>query len=539
MKRLLLILYISLVVCVCINAQDEWGHMYFNDTDSPGRDIKEYYDHGYIILGWDGHYFPSHNWILKTDINGEVLWVKRMGEEGAVAGGVNFDVNLSGDVFIAGAYSGYDTSLDPYVYKINACGEKEWCWVYQTGNHYDSGSRIVATPDGGCAAILKYIDHRPDTNRIALARFSAEGELLWINHYEGTDSLVHSEDEAFLRYIEGSGFLISGACYFEDIPPPHYWWLHPYYIKTDLEGNMQWESTLLNHIPDEGGEGFASLVNSRGDYYYSSIRHHYRDQGWVPALIKMDTLGNFEYVQDLAEGVYQYLQFYRIEWVNDSIIAGTADFANEESNTCTQAILVDTLGNIIKQKCLLEQGGYSAWMDKTFDGKLLYMTNTIDENDEFDVYLYKLNQELEYDSIYTQPFEYDYLCDHPIVEDTLDMENCTLWLDAGPIIRQERPELKVYPNPAKDFLVIRLPEYYSVSYQGELFKTTHTNYQYQKNAVLQIFNLNGQLMHEEKLQSAQTQSTLNVSNWQGGMYVVRLLVSGQRYGSVKFLVARN
>ncbi len=536
MKRYLTCFLISLLSIPSLCAQDEWEHVYFDDIDASCKDVKEYYDRGYVLLGWDGHSFPSFNWVLKTDINGEQLWIKKFGEEGACAGGVNCDVNESGDIFIAGAYSGYDMPLDPYVYKVNACGEKEWCWVYHTDNHYDSGSRIVATPDGGCAAILKYTDHRPDTNRIALARFAPDGELLWINHYEGSDSLVHSDNDEFLRYIEGSGFLISGICTYEDTSPPHYWWPHPYYIKTDMEGNMQWESILLNHIPDEGGEGFSTLVNSRGDYYYSSIRHHYRNQGWVPALIKMDTLGNFEYVQDLADGVYEYLQFYRMEWINDSIIAGTTDFANEESNTCTQAILLDTLGNIIKQKCLLEQGGYVAWMDKTFDGKLLYMTKTWDENDEFDVYLYKLNQELEYDSVYTQPFDYDYLCDHPIEEDTLDMEDCNLWLDAGPILRQEKPEMKVYPNPAKDYVVIRLPEYYSVSFQGEVFKTTHTNYNYQKNAVLQAFNLNGLLMHEEQLQTSQSQSTLNVTTWPKGMYVARLVVSGKRYGSVKFLV---
>ncbi|MBI9034672.1 MAG: T9SS type A sorting domain-containing protein [Bacteroidales bacterium] len=84
------------------------------------------------------------------------------------------------------------------------------------------------------------------------------------------------------------------------------------------------------------------------------------------------------------------------------------------------------------------------------------------------------------------------------------------------------PEFKVcaYPNPASEQLTV------------EFANTDDFN----KSAILQVYNINGLLMHEEKLQSSQTQSTLDVSTWNGGMHVARLLVKGSRYGSVKFLV---
>jgi hypothetical protein len=84
-------------------------------------------------------------------------------------------------------------------------------------------------------------------------------------------------------------------------------------------------------------------------------------------------------------------------------------------------LLIDTLGNLLNYKVLV-QSNYTSELAVTFDGKLLYASNTL-QNDEFDVYLTKLNQNLEDDTIYTRPFTYDSLCPYQIVSDTIVQES--------------------------------------------------------------------------------------------------------------------
>lgn len=60
------------------------------------------------------------------------------------------------------------------------------------------------------------------------------------------------------------------------------------------------------------------------------------------------------------------------------------------------------------------------------------------------------------------------------------------------------PELKVYPNPARDFVQIELPETLIGS--------------------LSVYNLNGSLMHEAK----QIQDRLQVAEWPRGIYLLRV-----------------
>jgi len=88
----------------------------------------------------------------------------------------------------------------------------------------------------------------------------------------------------------------------------------------------------------------------------------------------------------------------------------------------------------------------------TFDQKILYFTNQ-NEGDDFDAYLFKYDQSLESDSIYTQQFIYDSLCDGEIVSDTIVQDDCGIIVGDREIWvpkEENESEVIIYPNPARD-----------------------------------------------------------------------------------------
>ena len=122
------------------------------------------------------------------------------------------------------------------------------------------------------------------------------------------------------------------------------------------------------------------------------------------------------------------------------------------------AITFDTLGDINHQLALLDND-WMAHTEVTFDDKLLYLTSINDVNDNFDVYLFKLNQQLIDDTIYTQMFNYDSICPFHIIYDTIVQDKCRLivGLEESHYFDNERyiDELLIYPNPASKSLSIK------------------------------------------------------------------------------------
>lgn len=59
-----------------VKSQNRWAKVYHDETDALGEYIIESYDHGYLLLGRHDANYPKYIWLIKTDINGEILWEK-------------------------------------------------------------------------------------------------------------------------------------------------------------------------------------------------------------------------------------------------------------------------------------------------------------------------------------------------------------------------------------------------------------------------------------------------------------------------------
>jgi hypothetical protein len=64
--------------------------------------VIESYDKGYLLLGKFGANYSKYNWLIKTDINGEVLWEKTIGDGQHAIVFDEISEDQSGNIYKAG-----------------------------------------------------------------------------------------------------------------------------------------------------------------------------------------------------------------------------------------------------------------------------------------------------------------------------------------------------------------------------------------------------------------------------------------------------
>jgi len=519
-----IIYFILIIQPLLIFSQSRWTNIYYGDKDAIGKFFIESYDYGYLITGKHGHNLVNYCWLIKTNINGEILWEKTIGEHNTSVNISWMDMNANGNLYLAGNTSYYDSYRDPLIIKLDSCGEKEWCRVFHTPGNMDYSNMVLATSDGGCVAVLMYTgyDLGGNIDRLCLAKFSGEGEFLWKQCYNSTDTSLQQPDADHLIITPDNGFLVSGICLYKDPDPPHILYNKPYFLKTDSLGNFQWETVVFKEMgAEERGHGWTTTLNPSGNYYYSSISHYYYNPySSSPALVKMDIDGYVLGVYDLVNG-YTYGGLAWAQFISDTVLAASAGWGNDLDSARQYAVLIDTLGNIINST-LLSSDIYGPKLQVAYDQKLVYMYNTY-QNSQFDVYLRKLNQNLEDDTLYTFPFIYDSLCPYSIVSDTIVQDDCGLIVgmeEVKPDKEKESSGIIIYPNPAQNNFKVQCLKFKVCS------------------CVIEVFDIFGRKVKEIKLQKGQQQLKVDISNWHNGLYIAVLRNNKKIIAKQKFMVLR-
>jgi len=502
----------------CLLSQSRWINIYYEEENAIGNTIANSYDKGMLAVGKHGYNYVNYNWLIKTDINGEILWEKTIGSLSSNIKISDVSYNKNGELFLIGLTGYYSLNdYDPFIMKLNQCGEKEWCKVYQKdGDNFCED--LVINKNNEVVVLLRYMSTIPFTDRICLSKLNNYGEVMWTHCYNSTDTNLYNDDAQDLIPTPDGGYLISGSCYYADLNPAHYWWLKPYYIKIDSSGNFEWETVIHSDTIEPGGAAWSTILSPDSNYFYSCISHYYHNPTLnAPALVKMDMQGQVVGIYDLAEKNYFGVLFESV-FITDSTLVGSAAWGSED-NSSPKAVLFDTLGNILDSAFLLDNH-YLSHVRKTFDNKLLFYTNKYDEElDEFDAYLFKLNTELGSDSIYTQQFNYDSLCPYQIESDTIVQDNCGLIVGGEEIFVPKEDGLsgiEVYPNPATSKFIIRCS---SRKLSG--FNNLPDGSQVQKSTV-EIFDLLGRKIKKIKVPKGEEQITVDVEGWQRGLYLVRV-----------------
>lgn len=541
MKKIIIL--ILLFYCQLNISAQVWPRVYINPYSYSNPFCAfETYDDGIAILSIitvDGGVVTA-GWLIKTDINGEILWERSLGSLTDYYSWFNM-MQVTRDSGLIIALSTRYADLYPFgIYadaafmKLNPCGELDWCKIINEPGIDNFGADVVETNDG---YVGLYNNYHPGggppystDNPNTLLKFDKNGHILWKLNYD--DPLLRIEDWWDILLLRDSTFLITGIGNYYDTTLLR-WFEKPLKINIDMEGNILDYSILYQSV---------DTINNAGDYYtIESARGHLYSAGSTPPLFK--TLRKQALYEDnplffpLSDSISNA---YSLSWMQDStiVISGSMMNPNPWYDNRVEVQIVDTMGSILHSRRLLDNyTGPYYYVSTTRDNKIL-ATGSAEENPYgpmLNTMLFKLTSTLEDDVFDPTPRVYDYACPGGVApHDTIGMEECDIVVSAEHLATlPDVAVIEVYPNPVKDQFQVRLPEFIAIRNNNRGLSTALYQSSYQQQSTLQVFDLSGRFINEQKLEQGQLIAGFDASHWVPGMYLLRLVYKDKTVGSAK------
>jgi hypothetical protein len=347
--------------------QLQWQKTLGGSLDDRGRDIIQTQDGGYAILGYS---FSSDNdvtnntglqdyWLIKLDANGNIIWQKSYGFQGADSGMSLIETNDQGylitgvlDVTASGGEGNTSRNTnrhaggDYWALKLDINGTVEWS-RYFGGNFTDTPEAVIQTNDygfiivGGSDSEDTDISNNKGTYDFWVIKISALGDLIWEKSFGGSQidearGIVNSGDGNYIivgdtRSSDNDVSTLKGAA---DL------WL----IKITPNGELLWEKTI-------GGSSFdvaRSIVSAQDNGFLISGSSRSNDidvkenkgqnDAWV---LKIDNNG--ELLWETTVGGSNIDFAYGIAELNDRSIIAVGDSVSNDGDIIENKGFTDVL----------------------------------------------------------------------------------------------------------------------------------------------------------------------------------------------------
>jgi hypothetical protein len=490
------------------------------------RDAVETYDNGFLILGG---YQNIKSWIIKTDINGNLLWDKVIESNGKNKF-FAIDNTPDGGYIIAGEASMFENIVDPVVIKINACGEKEWCKVFRTPNHHDFAYDVVTHDDGSSMVLTLYNGFFLGEN-IHLFKLDPEGNILWRKEYARDEVYpeIHSPTAYKLIKTNDNGYMMTGYCYWPDPNNPNLYGLRPIYIKVNNQGKEEW---LLPFGVNDYLYGEATNIIELENNRYIGLGGLRNDpEPITPLMIFINSDGTVssynEFINDTLFNNYVDAAFEDGLLINDKILAILGHNHVYSTSSLFGIVVIDTLLNLYNAR-EIDTAIYPFTLIKTQDFKFVATANSTEFGtySSTDIMMFKLNEQLNYEPMNPGNYTYDSLCmTGPPQSGYIYLDDCDIITSEDEIPSPEEfysfiatIPITAYPNPAETEITLAFQ-----------------NTKHHTNMLLECYNIYGQRVHSEKIWKGQQQAKLNISNWSKGLYFVVVKSEGKVAGKGRFV----
>ena len=487
--------------------------------------VLSWYDKGYVIGGGVAtpNGLPKLGLLIKTDINGQILWYKHVGQSNYRLNIKDITLTVSDGLVISGYTTLTDSWGDPFVMKLNACMETEWCRIYSVGQgRFDCASSIKQV-SGGYIVYVHFGGDLYSNEHIHLYRLDTNGDMVWQQSYGNSDSLMLGADAEDMMITHDHNYLLTGYCYYPDSGTTGPRYLRPLLIKVDSSGEVEWELPW-RYVSGAHFYGMSerTIVDNNGMLY--SCGRHIEDEttppGDRPTMLKTDADGNELLYRDLVPNSWQ-ANFFNINWLQDSTIMIDGGWIMSYGGQGQIGVFkTDRNGNILDSVTVMQTNYCFSDAIVDQDNKL-FLVQGIHNGAMWNSYSWKLNSDLEFDTLYTQPFVYDSLCPYPIPSDTIPFDCVIVGVDE-PLHNPATGKLKVFPNPASEILHIELPVQLKSQTATPVFNLTTVYHQW-RSAQVEIYDLFGRRMYASEVRQSEKRLDVDVSAWPRGLYVVRLV----------------
>jgi hypothetical protein len=544
MKIKIFLFFSFLLLLPVLAISQAWPKIYINPgLHSTGKVAFETYDNGVILLSEIlGQYgLRTSGWLIKTDINGSIIWDRIIGESSEYLS--LFDnMSLTSDSGIIVAMSSQyaqqnatEINVDPVFLKINACGETDWCKIIDLMGIENSGIDVVQTIDG---YIGLYFNWNVPNNAIGVLKMDFDGQIQWLFTYD-SDTIVDNDPFDVLALDDGS-IIVTGYGYYDD-GQSAYVSLKPVKLHITPDGEViNWQVIHYDNDSLRGGD-YKTIKDNKGNLYSAGFTKTTNTYpiNFIKKSLRKQNIDGTQVEYYILNDTVSSNGF--LDWMVDSTIVITGSTEGQDNNwfqSRSDVMLTDTLGNILHRRRFLDDYTGPAYsVTTTHDNKIL-ATGSAEQNPYgpmLNTMLFKLTSTLEDDVYDPTPREYDYACPGGVApHDTIGMEECDIVVSLETLATlPDVAVIEVYPNPVKDQFQVRLPEFIALRNNNKGLSTALYQSNYQQQSTLQIFDLSGRFITEQKLKQGQLIAEFDASNWAPGMYLLRLVYKDRTVGSAK------
>jgi hypothetical protein len=280
--------------------------------EEQARQIEPTDDGGFAVFGWTNSYGAglSSCYFIKLDSLGAIEWTQTYGGTGEnhAWGGIP---TSDGGYILTGHTDCSGSILEQvYLIKTDADGDTTWTRTYG-GSGFDYGYKVQETQDGGYIIIGWTTSYGVGSGDAYLIKTDSEGNLEWQRTYGG-----ESYDKGrSVRQTEDGGYIIAGETASFGAGSYDY-----YVIRTDAEGHTIWTKTFGGLDDDRAKSVWQTLD---GGFIVSGGTFSFGIGPGEAYVWKLDPLGNT--IWDLLIGGYFYDTGYCVQQTQDGgfIVAGS------------------------------------------------------------------------------------------------------------------------------------------------------------------------------------------------------------------------
>jgi len=523
MKTIATIIILILVNNLFTIAQNtDWEvHIGVNGRYDQANDLIEYYDKGYYIEAGYDISTVWHGWGIKTSINGDVLWDKSLVHQQFEVSSRVAVLDNDGNRYVGGRIGSW-----PFVTKFNNCGEPIWCKVISPDQYENGWTSDILINENDEVIVLVYFDSEEEIETNFMVGFDTGGELLWINGYASTiDHPWILEPVAYDLMEHNHEYYISGFCYWPFPSDTTHYFLRPLFIGIDSLFNEKWILPFFA-LDSVFGDAYYSIpfndsiimgvgLRRVGNFANSLIMYFNRDgQDLEFFQIANDELGS-----DIISN-----QIREIERINDQLFIAVGAYEPVTNNIYNCDFLLDTVVNLLNFQFRPNVIGIPSLIKST-DSNFVVASTIKEANNDKNVFLYKIDENLQPVPFDTNTYTYDSLCPGGIQSGTIDLSDCLVWTGAEEIPSPEEYysfiatiPITAYPNPAETEITLA-------------FENTshHTTMQ------LECYNIYGQQVHSEKIWKGQQETRIDLHGWAKGLYFAVVRSEGKVAGTGRFV----
>lgn len=537
---LFILLFISLT-SISQYIQSDWQNCYGGSSSEGSSSIAEGVS-GYSFFCVTGSndgdisflHGESDYWLIKTDLNGNLLWEKTYGgsDTESIAnmiktldgGLVMFGHTFSND----GDVTGLHGLTDYWIVKIDSLGYIEW-QKCMGGSIGEIAYQVKQTPEGGYICVGYTASSDGDITGFHgfydawVVKLSSEGEIEWNMCYGGS----HIDWGQCITTTNDGGYIMGGLTMSTDgdvLCKLHSEYEDIWVVKLDSIGNIEWQQCYggsfwegvrdIKQIEYDGFIFIGTTNSNDGDVsgFHGTPGQHNMDDIWV---VKLDDIGNIEWQRCLGGFDDERAIFIKILIDRGYLIGGNAKFNNGDvSGNHSYSGYADIW--LVK----LSVNGNIEWK-QCFGGKLTEGIGDIIEisSSEF-IILGGSN---------TSDGSGDVTCDVFAPEPPADFDVWAFQIKdtttSIPDIFNSEELFSIFPNPAKDQLHIK----FNISGSKANNNSKNTNDSFE------IINSWGEVVMEIKVPHIEQEITRDISNLKTGLYFIRLVSTDNKSSSRKFI----